>query len=77
MASVTHDVVHERAAEKVRAAQPYSNPYLAGIGRASCSSPPSCWSAAASAPPVRSTPHRVAGLAAPAYARSNEFPAAT
>ncbi len=32
MASVTHDVVHEAAAEKVRVAQPYSNPYLAGIG---------------------------------------------
>jgi uncharacterized protein len=32
MASLTHDVVHERAAEKARAAQPYSSPYLAGIG---------------------------------------------
>ena len=32
MASVTHDVVHEAAAEKVRVAPPYSNPYLAGIG---------------------------------------------
>ena len=32
MASVTHDVVHEAAAEKARVAQPYMNPYLAGIG---------------------------------------------
>jgi uncharacterized protein len=32
MASVTHDVVREAAAEKVRVAPPYSNPYLAGIG---------------------------------------------
>ena len=32
MASVAHDVVHERAAEKARVAQPYMNPYLAGIG---------------------------------------------
>jgi len=32
MASVTHDVVHEAAAEKAHEAQPYMNPYLAGIG---------------------------------------------
>jgi ABC-type Fe3+-siderophore transport system permease subunit len=32
MASVTHDVVHEAAAERARVAQPYANPYLAGIG---------------------------------------------
>jgi hypothetical protein len=32
MASLTHEVVHERAAERVRVARPYSNPYLAGIG---------------------------------------------
>lgn len=32
MASITHDVVHERAAERTRTAQPYMNPYLAGIG---------------------------------------------
>jgi hypothetical protein len=34
MPSVTHDVVHEAAAEKARAARPdpYMNPYLAGIG---------------------------------------------
>jgi hypothetical protein len=32
MASVTHDVVHEAAAGKARAARPYMNPYLAGIG---------------------------------------------
>jgi uncharacterized protein len=32
MASVTHDVVPEAAAERARATQPYTNPYLAGIG---------------------------------------------
>jgi uncharacterized protein len=32
MASVTQDVVHAAAAEKARVAQPYMNPYLAGIG---------------------------------------------
>jgi hypothetical protein len=32
MASVTHDVVHEAEADEARAAQPYMNPYLAGIG---------------------------------------------
>lgn len=32
MASVTRDVVHESAAERARPAQPYMNPYLAGIG---------------------------------------------
>ena len=32
MASVAHDVVHEAEAERARAAQPYMNPYLAGIG---------------------------------------------
>ena len=32
MASVTQDVVHEKATEKARVAQPYMNPYLAGIG---------------------------------------------
>jgi hypothetical protein len=32
MASVAHDVVHEAAAERTRAARPYMNPYLAGIG---------------------------------------------
>jgi uncharacterized membrane protein YedE/YeeE len=34
MATLTHDAssVHEAAAERARAAQPYMNPYLAGIG---------------------------------------------
>jgi hypothetical protein len=32
MASITQDVVHLEAAERERAAQPYMNPYLAGIG---------------------------------------------
>jgi hypothetical protein len=32
MASLTHDVVQEAAAERARTAQPYMNPYLAGIG---------------------------------------------
>ena len=32
MACLTHDVVHETAAERTRVAQPYMNPYLAGIG---------------------------------------------
>ncbi len=32
MASVTHDVVGQAAAERSRTAQPYMNPYLAGIG---------------------------------------------
>ena len=32
MASVTHDVVHEASAERTRVAQPYMNPYLAGVG---------------------------------------------
>lgn len=32
MASATHDAVREAAAEDARRPQPYSNPYLAGIG---------------------------------------------
>jgi hypothetical protein len=32
MSSVTHEVVPLAAAERTRAAQPYMNPYLAGIG---------------------------------------------
>jgi hypothetical protein len=32
LASLAHDVVHEAAAERARRAQPYMNPYLAGIG---------------------------------------------
>lgn len=32
MASITHERVRERAAERSRAAQPYANPYLAGVG---------------------------------------------
>ena len=32
MASVTHDVAREAAAEDARRPQPYMNPYLAGIG---------------------------------------------
>jgi hypothetical protein len=32
LASVTHDSVHAAAAEEARRAQPYMNPYLAGIG---------------------------------------------
>jgi hypothetical protein len=32
MASVTHDIAHEAAADAARAPRPYANPYLAGIG---------------------------------------------
>jgi hypothetical protein len=32
MATLAHDVVHEAAAEEAHAAQPYMNPYLAGVG---------------------------------------------
>jgi len=32
MASITHDVVRVATAERARSAQPYMNPYLAGIG---------------------------------------------
>jgi uncharacterized membrane protein YedE/YeeE len=32
MASISGDVLHQAAAEKARASQPYMNPYLAGIG---------------------------------------------
>jgi hypothetical protein len=32
LASLTHDVAHEAAAGHTRRAQPYMNPYLAGIG---------------------------------------------
>jgi hypothetical protein len=75
MASVTHDVVHEAAAEKVRVARPYMNPYLAGIGLG-------LFLLAAfvlvgrglgASGAFNSTIAWLLTLVAPGYARSNEF----
>ncbi len=75
MASVTHDVVHETAAEKVRVARPYSNPYLAGIGLGLVllAAFVLVGRGLGASGAFNSTIAWLVSLVAPAYARSNEF----
>jgi uncharacterized protein len=75
MASVTHDVVHERAAEKASAAQPYTNPYLAGIGLGLVllAAFVLVGRGLGASGAFNSTIAWLVSLAAPGYARSNEF----
>ncbi len=75
MASVTHDVVHEAAAEKVRGAQPYSNPYLAGIGLGLVllAAFVLVGRGLGASGAFNSAIAWLVSLVAPAYARSNEF----
>jgi hypothetical protein len=75
MASVTHDVVRARAAEKVRAAQPYANPYLVGIGLGLVllAAFVLVGRGLGASGAFSSTVAWLVSLVAPAYARSNEF----
>jgi hypothetical protein len=75
MASVTHDVVHEAAAEKARVAQPYMNPYLAGIGLGLVllSAFVLVGRGLGASGAFNSTIAWLVSLVAPGYARSNEF----
>ena len=75
MASVTHDVVHEAAAEKARVAQPYANPYLAGIGLGLglLAAFVLVGRGLGASGAFNSTIAWLVSLAAPGYARSNEF----
>jgi hypothetical protein len=75
MAAVTHDVVHEAAAEKVRVAQPYMNPYLAGIGLGLVllAAFVLVGRGLGASGAFNSTLAWLFSLVAPAYARSNEF----
>ena len=74
MASVTHDAVHERAAE-ARVAEPYMNPYLAGIGLGFVllSAFVLVGRGLGASGAFNSTIAWLASLVAPGYARSNEF----
>jgi len=74
MASVTHDV-HEAAAEKARAAQPYMNPYLAGIGLGLVllSAFVLVGRGLGASGAFNSTIAWLVSLVAPGYAKSNEF----
>jgi hypothetical protein len=75
MASVTHDVVHEAAAEEVREARPYSNPYLAGIGLGLVllAAFVLVGRGLGASGAFNSAIAWLVSLIAPAYARSNEF----
>ena len=75
MASVTHDVVHERAAEDARAPRPYANPYLAGIGLGLVllSAFVLVGRGLGASGAFNAAIAWLVSLAAPAYARSNEF----
>jgi hypothetical protein len=78
MASVTHDVVHEAAAERARVAQPYMNPYLAGIGLGLVllAAFVLVGRGLGASGAFNSTIAWLVSLVAPGYARSNEFLAA-
>jgi hypothetical protein len=78
MASVTHDVVHEAAAERTRVAQPYMNPYLAGIGLGLVllAAFVLVGRGLGASGAFNSTIAWLVSLVAPGYARSNEFLAA-
>ena len=75
MASVTHDVVQEAAAEKARVAQPYMNPYLAGIGLGLVllAAFVLVGRGLGASGAFNSTIAWLVSLVAPGYARSNEF----
>ena len=75
MASLTHDVVHEAAAEEIRAARPYSNPYLAGIGLGLVllAAFVLVGRGLGASGAFNSAIAWLVSLVAPAYARSNEF----
>lgn len=74
MASVTHDVVHEEAG-KTRVAQPYMNPYLAGIGLGLVllAAFVLVGRGLGASGAFNSTIAWLVSLVAPGYARSNEF----
>jgi hypothetical protein len=78
MASVTHDVVHEAAAERTHVAQPYMNPYLAGIGLGLVllAAFVLVGRGLGASGAFNSTIAWLVSLAAPGYVRSNEFLAA-
>jgi hypothetical protein len=75
MASVTHDAVHEAAAGKARVAQPYANPYLAGIGLGLVllAAFVLVGRGLGASGAFNSGIAWLVSLVAPAYARSNEF----
>jgi hypothetical protein len=75
MASVTHDVAQEATAEKVRGAQPYMNPYLAGIGLGLVllAAFVLVGRGLGASGAFNSTIAWLVSLVAPSYARSNEF----
>jgi uncharacterized membrane protein YedE/YeeE len=75
MASVTQDVVHEATAEKARVAQPYMNPYLAGIGLGLVllAAFVLVGRGLGASGAFNSTIAWLVSLVAPGYARSNEF----
>jgi hypothetical protein len=75
MASVTHDVVHEAAAERTGVAQPYMNPYLAGIGLGLVllAAFVLVGRGLGASGAFNSTIAWLVSLVAPGYARSNEF----
>ncbi len=78
MASVTHDVVHEAAAERTRVAEPYLNPYLAGIGLGLVllAAFVLVGRGLGASGAFNSTIAWLVSLVAPGYVRSNEFLAA-
>jgi hypothetical protein len=75
MASLTHDAAHEAAAERTRVAQPYMNPYLAGIGLGLVllAAFVLVGRGLGASGAFNSTIAWLVSLAAPGYARSNEF----
>jgi uncharacterized membrane protein YedE/YeeE len=75
MASVTHDVVGEAAAEEVREPRPYANPYLAGIGLGLVllAAFVLVGRGLGASGAFNSAIAWIVSLVAPAYARSNEF----
>jgi hypothetical protein len=75
MASVTQDAVHEAAAERAREAQPYMNPYLAGIGLGLVllAAFVLVGRGLGASGAFNSTIAWLLSLVAPGYARSNEF----
>jgi hypothetical protein len=75
MASVTHDVAEAATAEDTRAPQPYANPYLAGIGLGLVllAAFVLVGRGLGASGAFNSLIAWLVSLAAPAYARSNEF----
>jgi hypothetical protein len=75
LASVTHDTVHAAAAEGARRAQPYMNPYLAGIGLGLVllAAFVLVGRGLGASGAFNSTIAWLASLVAPAWARQNEF----